>query len=153
MIRNKRFKLYVETDRSSAKLVDLETDPAELKNRLTDPKLAGALRELKAIEKTLPAADASPRYSPLPDQPWDVKQKNPGRKTGLKGLPSNAPRKGRPGRKKRNHESALHVKMASECSTGTHCNSHLHLSPSAHGAFGGESTERHSGDGRRSGMG
>ena len=153
VIRNKRFKLYVETDRSSAKLVDLETDPAELKNRLTDPKLAGALRELKAIEKTLPAADASPRYSPLPDQPWDVKQKNPGRKTGLKGLPSNAPRKGRPGRKKRNHESALHVKMASECSTGTHCNSHLHLSPSAHGAFGGESTERHSGDGRRSGMG
>ena len=101
VIRNKRFKLYVETDRSSAKLVDLETDPAELKNRLTDPKLAGALQELKAVEKLLPAEDASPRYSPLPDQPWDVKQKNPGRKPGLKGLPSNAPGKGRPGRKKK----------------------------------------------------
>ena len=95
VIRDQRYKLYIETDRSSAKLVDLKSDPAELDNRLHDPQLADVLTRLQAIEKQLPAQDASPHYSPLPEQPWDIRQKNPGRKQGLKGLPSNAPRAGR----------------------------------------------------------
>jgi arylsulfatase A-like enzyme len=101
VIRNKRYKLYVETDRSSAKLVDLEADPAELKNQLDNPKLAKVLAELEEVEKQLPPKDAAPRYSPLPKQPWDVKQKNPGQKKGLKGLPSNDPAVRRKDRKKK----------------------------------------------------
>ncbi|MCA8999642.1 MAG: sulfatase-like hydrolase/transferase, partial [Planctomycetaceae bacterium] len=97
VIRNERYKLYIETDRSAAKLVDLDNDPAELVNRIDDPELAAVLSELKAIEATFPAEDASPRYEPLPPRPWDVVQKNPGQRTGLAGLPSNAPEKKRRG--------------------------------------------------------
>jgi arylsulfatase A-like enzyme len=93
VIRDKRFKLYVETDRSAAKLVDLQNDPAELKNVIGDPQFASALAKLKRVERSFPAEDAAPRYSPLPPQRWDVKQAKPGRSTGLKGLPSNAPRR------------------------------------------------------------
>jgi len=100
VIRDKRFKLYIETDRSSAKLVDLKSDPAELTNRIEDPQLADVLSRLQAIEKRLPAQDAAPHYSPLPEQPWDLRQKSPGRKQGLKGLPSNAPRSGQQNRKR-----------------------------------------------------
>lgn len=89
VIRDKRYKLYVETDRSSAKLVDLEEDPDELVNRIDDPTLSDVRTRLEAIEKTFPAEDASPRYSPLAPQKWDHVQKKPGRIEGLKGLPSN----------------------------------------------------------------
>ncbi len=95
VIRDKRYKLYVETDRSSAKLVDLHEDPDELVDRLDDPALAGVRARLEAVERAFPAEDASPRYTRLAAQPWDVEQKNPGRREGLRGLPSN----GRTGRK------------------------------------------------------
>ena len=36
---------------------------------------------------------ASPRYDPLPPQSWDVNQKNPGRRSGRKGLPSHQRKK------------------------------------------------------------
>lgn len=90
VVRDKRYKLYIETDRSSAKLVDLENDPAELENVIENPELAAVLKKLQQIETRFPPQDAAPRYNRLPDQEWDVKQKNPGRQTGLKGLPSNA---------------------------------------------------------------
>lgn len=90
VIRDKNYKLYVETDRSSAKLVDLENDPAELKNVINDPDYSAALNKLQEIEKQFPATDGSPRYEPLKELPWDIEQKNPGQITGLKGLPSNA---------------------------------------------------------------
>ncbi|MGC6467808.1 MAG: sulfatase-like hydrolase/transferase [Akkermansiaceae bacterium] len=99
VIRDKRYKLYVENDRSSVKLVDLKADPDELVNRLDDPGLAKVRAKLEAVEKSFPAEDASPNYTPLPAQKWDVVQKNPGRKEGLTGLPSNEP-KARKKRKK-----------------------------------------------------
>lgn len=91
VIRDKQYKLYIETDRSSVKLVDLNSDPAELKNVINDANLSAALNKLEEIQKSFPAQDASPRYQPLKELPWDIEQKNPGRKSGLKGLPSNAP--------------------------------------------------------------
>jgi len=94
VIRDKRFKLYVETDRSAAKLVDLANDPAELTDVKDDPRFADALARLKAVEATFPDQDASPRYTPLPPQDWDVVQPRPGRTRGLSGLPSNAPARG-----------------------------------------------------------
>jgi arylsulfatase A-like enzyme len=94
VVRDKRYKLYVETDRSTAKLVDLQLDPAELVNLIDDPTLSDVVAQLRAIEREFPAKDASPRYIPLPPQTWDVVQKNPGRVTGLKGLPSNESQRG-----------------------------------------------------------
>ena len=91
VIRDKRYKLYVETDRSSVKLVDLEEDPAELENIIDDPKLTAILNTFQEIEKIFPDEDGNPRYEPRPENGWDVEQKNPGRKSGLKGLPSNDP--------------------------------------------------------------
>jgi arylsulfatase A-like enzyme len=90
VIRDKRFKLYIETDRSAAKLVDLDADPAELENVIDDPAHAAVVERLKKIESYFPAEDASPRYTALKPQKWDLVQRNPGRKSGLKGLPSNA---------------------------------------------------------------
>lgn len=100
VIRDKQYKLYVETDRSSAKFVDLENDPAELNNVINNPDYSAALNKLQEIEKQFPATDNSPRYEPLKKLPWDVTQKQPGQITGLKGLPSNAP----PKRKKKRQQ-------------------------------------------------
>ncbi len=90
VIRDKRYKLYVETDRSAAKLVDLQRDPDELKNVIDDPRYATALAALREVERQFPDEDGSPRYRRLPAQEWDRVQKTPGRLSGLKGLPSNA---------------------------------------------------------------
>ena len=87
VIRDKRFKLYVDTDRSAVKLIDLANDPAEQKNVIDDPQFADALVKLKKVEQSFPAEDASPRYTPLPAQKWDVIQKNPGRKSGNRRRP------------------------------------------------------------------
>jgi hypothetical protein len=89
VIRDKRYKLYVENDRSSVKLVDLKEDPDEFTNRLDDPELIEVRKQLEAVEKSFPPQDASPRYTPLPPQKWDLVQKNPGQREGLTGLPSN----------------------------------------------------------------
>jgi len=96
VIRNKRFKLYVETDRSAVKLVDLAADPAELQNLIADPPHAPELSGLCEIERQFPATDAAPRYRALSAQKWDRLQENPGRRKGLKGLPSNAPNRKKP---------------------------------------------------------
>lgn len=92
VIRDKRFKLYVETDRSSAKLVDLQNDPAELDNVIGQPEFTDALARLQTVEQAFPSEDAAPHYTALPPQKWDMNQRRPGRKAGLKGLPSNAGR-------------------------------------------------------------
>lgn len=89
VIRDKRYKLYVETDRSSAKLVDLKEDPDEYVNRLGDHALTEVRARLEAVEKSFPGMDASPHYTPLAPQKWDLVQKKPGQIERLKGLPSN----------------------------------------------------------------
>ena len=85
VIRDKRFKLYVDTDRSAVKLIDLENDPTESHNVIDEPQFADALARLKKVEASFPEKDAAPRYTPLPKQPWDVVQKNPGRKPSRSG--------------------------------------------------------------------
>jgi len=73
-IRDKRFKLYIGTDRKPAKLVDLKADPQETTNLLgsDDPAARAALAKFMKVAGTFPEKDANPKYDPLPLQSWDL---------------------------------------------------------------------------------
>ena len=74
VLREKRFKLYVSTEREAVKLVDVIADPEEMKNLIdsNDPEAQAALEHLSAIIPSFPERDNDPIYDPLPPQPWDV---------------------------------------------------------------------------------
>jgi|TARA_B110000495_G_C23002883_1_gene592061 arylsulfatase A-like enzyme len=74
VLREKRFKLYVNTQRQAEKLVDVLADPEEETNLInsSDPEVQAALARLKPIIATFPERDNDPIYTPLPDQEWDV---------------------------------------------------------------------------------
>lgn len=76
VIRNKRFKLWIEEAQPS-RLYDLKNDPYEEKNLIDSdsPELVKAKDELIKVWKSFPAKDAAPNYTPLPPQPWDKKAK------------------------------------------------------------------------------
>jgi arylsulfatase A-like enzyme len=78
VIRDKRFKAWVDTDRKIDQLYDLAGDPSEEKNLLATAGslTAGqqaALRKFQAIVDSLPARDARPLYEPRAPNPWDRK--------------------------------------------------------------------------------
>ncbi|MCA9196759.1 MAG: sulfatase-like hydrolase/transferase [Planctomycetales bacterium] len=77
VIRDKRFKLFVDTQRTGSQLFDLESDPWEQTNLIDsqDPVVLNAKRRLMDVVATLPAEDASPLYDPTPPQPWDRQRK------------------------------------------------------------------------------
>jgi arylsulfatase A-like enzyme len=74
VIRDKRYKLFIDTNRQNEKLVDLLKDPAEEVNLLdsTKPRVMAALKKFTAVAATFPEKDAGPRYDPNPPQPWDI---------------------------------------------------------------------------------
>ena len=75
VIRNKRYKLYVNSSGDADKLFDLWNDPREEKNLIDSihsADIAGNLEELSAVIPQFPEKDNDPVYTPLPDQPWDV---------------------------------------------------------------------------------
>ncbi len=74
VLREKRFKLYVSTERKPVKLVDVLKDPEEKNNLINseNPEALTALGRLSAIIPTFPERDNDPIYDPLPPQPWDV---------------------------------------------------------------------------------
>lgn len=80
VVRDKRYKLYVEHDRKPSKLIDLQQDPAEKINRLDDPSLSNVVARLMEVAARFPERDASPRHRRLADQPWDLVQKKRGRR-------------------------------------------------------------------------
>jgi len=74
VVRDKRYKLWV-LDGQSAKLFDLQADPAEENNLIdsTDPDVVAARRKLESVVASCFPQDARPRYTPAPPQPWDRK--------------------------------------------------------------------------------
>jgi len=74
VIREKRYKLYVGTNKKPEKLFDVLADPAEANNLISsnDPDAVAALARMSAIIPSFPARDNDPIYTPNPDQPWDV---------------------------------------------------------------------------------
>jgi len=77
VLRDKRYKLYIDTNRRPVKLIDLQRDPAEQTNLISAPDKAAqaALETLAKAAQQFPEQDAWPQYDPLPPQPWDKYQR------------------------------------------------------------------------------
>ncbi|REK19468.1 MAG: N-acetylgalactosamine 6-sulfate sulfatase [Planctomycetota bacterium] len=76
VIRGKRFKLWIGSDRRPIKLYDLQSDPWEEINLIdsTDPEAVAAKKRLTRIAAEFPEKDASPAYQRNPAQKWDKKE-------------------------------------------------------------------------------
>jgi arylsulfatase A-like enzyme len=75
VVRNKRYKLWIDADRRSWKLVDLAADPYETDNLLDsgEPRHRRARARLeRVVHEAFAQDDAAPRYDPLPKQPWEL---------------------------------------------------------------------------------
>ena len=74
VLRDKRFKVTIGTDRQPQKLIDLLADPEEQHDLLPAPDVdaGAALARFSAVVAAQPEQDADPHYTPLPAQPWDV---------------------------------------------------------------------------------
>lgn len=79
VLRDKRFKLWIDTNRRPVKLFDLVADPWEERNLIDSPHPAAraAQRRLLAVAAEFPAQDAGPSYEKNPPQPWDQKESPP----------------------------------------------------------------------------
>jgi arylsulfatase A-like enzyme len=74
VIRDKRFKLYVGTDKKPQKLFDLFNDPAEQHNIITskDLEVRNAVKKLFGVIHRFPQKDNDFVCRPNPPQTWDV---------------------------------------------------------------------------------
>ena len=74
VIRDKRFKLFVGTDRKAEALYDLKRDPGETKNLVDSGNAAAvaAKKKLMAVVAGMPKVDAAPKYDRMGAQPWDL---------------------------------------------------------------------------------
>jgi arylsulfatase A-like enzyme len=73
VIRDKRYKVWVNTDRQIEQLYDLKTDPWEQTNLIESQERAHveAMRRFQKLVDSMPARDARPQYEPRPANPWD----------------------------------------------------------------------------------
>lgn len=74
VIRDQRYKVWIEPNRKISALYDLQSDPLEKHNLLGSqlPDLAKAsLAKFQEVMKTMPANDARPQYRPREPQAWD----------------------------------------------------------------------------------
>ncbi len=74
VIRDKRFKLWIE-NRKSARLYDLVTDPGEENDLIRNsmPAVRNAIRKFETVAASFPDRDSWPQYDPTPPQDWDRK--------------------------------------------------------------------------------
>jgi arylsulfatase A-like enzyme len=75
VIRDKTYKVWVDTDRRITQLYDLKDDPYEERNLLgsTKPAHQAAMKKFQAVVDGMPPVDARMRYDPRPAKPWDRK--------------------------------------------------------------------------------
>ncbi|UCD50498.1 MAG: sulfatase-like hydrolase/transferase, partial [Phycisphaerales bacterium] len=73
VIRDKRHKVWVDTNRQITELYDLQTDPWEEKNLIASdaPLHLAAKQKFQSVVDAMPARDARPKYGPRPGQPWE----------------------------------------------------------------------------------
>jgi len=77
VLRDARFKLWIDTNGKPVKLFDLIADPWEEFNAInsTDPAAISAKKRLMKIADTFPEEDGAPIYKKNPPQPWDKKER------------------------------------------------------------------------------
>ena len=76
VIRDKRYKIWIEPTRTISAFYDLQTDPLERTNLMGSPLPEAArlaLAKLEQVAASMPAKDARPQYRPRQRQPWDKK--------------------------------------------------------------------------------
>ena len=73
VIRDKQFKVWVDSSRSIIRLHDLKADPFEEKNLLdsTASVHKAAMKKFQAVIDALPKKDARPKYDPRKANSWD----------------------------------------------------------------------------------
>ena len=76
VIRDKRYKVWVDEHRAITRLHDLQADPFEKQNLLHSdkPEHTAALAKFRKIVAGLPEKDARPQYEPRGALPWDKKR-------------------------------------------------------------------------------
>jgi arylsulfatase A-like enzyme len=74
VIRDRRYKVWIEPNRNISAFYDLQSDPLERHNllgsQLSEPARM-SLAKFQGVMKTMPANDARPQYRPRESQPWD----------------------------------------------------------------------------------
>ena len=75
VLRNEKYKLYIDSNREAEKFFDLTTDPYEEDNIIdavnTEERKINFER-LKAVVESFPVKDNDPNYHANPSQEWDV---------------------------------------------------------------------------------
>jgi hypothetical protein len=75
VLRNQRYKLYINTQRAPEKFIDLETDPMEkinLIDSLNTAQRKANFDQLHRVIDQFPEQDMDPVYLTNPPQAWDV---------------------------------------------------------------------------------
>lgn len=75
VLRNKKYKLYIDSDRQPEKFFDLVVDPFEEDNiidSLNTKERTTNFERLKKVFESFPLKDNDPKYQSNPDQEWDV---------------------------------------------------------------------------------
>ena len=75
VLRDKRYKVWLEKGPVISRLYDLKTDPMERNNLVKSrkPAHAAALNKFQEIVDSQPKVDARPQYRPRKPNPWDRK--------------------------------------------------------------------------------
>lgn len=75
VLRNSRYKLYIDTNRNPEQFYDLKYDPFEENNILDELDRHGKkeLKKLLSVVALFPEKDSDPIYMKNPPQEWDVK--------------------------------------------------------------------------------
>ena len=73
VIRNERFKLFIDKNRTPVKVVDVLNDLDEKINLIGNPKFQAECAKLIAIIPLLPLQDQDPNYTALPAKTWEKK--------------------------------------------------------------------------------
>ena len=73
VIRDKRYKVWVDENARITQLYDLKTDPWEEKNLIDSDRdvHVAARRKFQAVVDAMPARDARPKYNVRAANPWD----------------------------------------------------------------------------------
>jgi arylsulfatase A-like enzyme len=83
VIRDQRFKVWVDTAKKITRLHDLKDDPWEERNLLDDglsEEQEAALRKFQTVVDSLPDKDARPLYEPRAANPWDATAASAGKR-------------------------------------------------------------------------